>query len=208
MKVMRMTTKIARGSAKLARLLNRREERKYIETQVTKGDMPGIGVIGSLIEVGEGTDFNERVGRKIRLVYLQYDFLANNGTNLTVPYGGIFHLVLDRQPNNAVPSYADVIDTTVTSAVNGFKNIQLYEERFKILQSFPFYSSGNSGEAYRTRGFIDLSKNPEADQVVHYNGSAVGTPNTNNLLLLYASNEPAANDVLTTWVVRVVYVDM
>jgi len=207
-KVAKVSLRISRGASKLQRLLNRREERKYIETAVTAGDMSASGIIGSLIEIAEGTDFNERVGRKIRLQYIQYDLFASNEPAVNNPYEGIFHIVLDRQPNNAVPAYGDVIDITVAKTYNGHKNVQLFEERFKILQSFPFYSSGNSGEAFRARGFIDLSKSPEVDQVVHYNGSALGTPNTNNLLLLYASNEPTTGDVLTTWMTRVVYTDM
>lgn len=193
---------------KLTRMLNRSEERKYLDTSGTGVDMPTGGFIVALSSIAEGTDYSQRVGRKIRMKYLQYDFFAADAVATSTQNEGIFHLVLDRQANGASPAVGDIIDTSAGKAYNGFKNVSLYEERFKILQSFPFASTGAGGEVFRTRGYINLENLKDEDQICHYAGSASGIPNTNSLLLLYASNEAAANAVLGTFVVRFVYVDM
>lgn len=218
-RVKRMPLRAGLGGAKAAlRLLTNSEERKYIETVASIAAITTTGTVSHLGPIAEGSDFNQRIGRKIRMKYLQYDFGVQIGTTVSSPtavgpaVNWVAHMVLDRQPNGTAPNWQQVFDTSVSGIdCFAFKNVQLFEERFKILKTHlgQVNSVGSIDEKARCREFIDLSKLKPEDQIMHFAGSGAAVPNTNGLFILFASDSTNnATFQNITYVTRFVYVDM
>ena len=78
------------------------------------------------------------------------------------------------QPNGVAPTFAQVFDTSVSQLVFTMKNIAAFQERFKILKEdigVATSSFGGDGQQSCYRGYIDLSKLKQADQVTRWNGT-------------------------------------
>lgn len=209
MKTSHTNTKTILAAVKRARA---GEERKYLETRLNNAEPGAGGSVISLDAIAEGTDFNQRVGRKIRSLYLQYNISVvttiTASTNQSFPFSVYF--VLDRQPNGTVPTVGQILDTSVVPAPYAMKNIQLFEERFKILKHHVGLSSGfgASQEDAMFSGYIDLTKIGSRDEVMHFAGSAAAEPNTNGLYCLIATDDGTATFVNFNGGIRYVYEDM
>lgn len=195
------------------RVLENSEEKKYIETQAVTTDMPAAGSTVLLNAVAEGTDFNQRIGRKVRVKYIYYDVsveITTAGIAAVASLPVAWHLVLDRQSNNATAGYGTIFDTSIISEPFCFKNDAQFEKRFKILKSnrTVIGSSVTGNQLYRESGWIPFEKMDPEDQMVQYTGSTAVAPNKNALLIAFASNEGASNYCQINYGIRVVYVDM
>lgn len=180
-------------------------ETKYLDTAVGVTDPTNAGDVFTLSNVGEGTDFNTRIGRKIAPKYLQYRLQFQTGAgSAALPVQWCAHFVLDRQPNNATPTYATVFDTSVSAATYAMKNVANYQERFKILKDHRGYvSTSISSETCFVEGYIDLSR----EENVMYLSSAAAVPSV-NCYNVYFSQGGVANAVNVVGTVRFAYTDV
>lgn len=189
----------------IQRALLAKQERKYLETALVGVDLPNTGSITNLNSVAEGTDFNNRLGRKVKPLYLQYEYFitATAGQIQNTPVAWRFVFVWDKQANGANPTVAQVLDTSVIGVTNAMKNISLYSERFKILKEER--GSVFNGGMINTvgSGFLKLDHFDD----VQWSAAAAGVPNTGGLLVLYASNEAATNNVIMSLGTRFCYTD-
>jgi len=174
-----------------------RPELKYIESLIS-GVPPAGGSIACLNQVAEGTDFNNRVGRKIGASYLQIDCYVTAPTTTGNTDAGTLFLVHDSQPNNATPAVGDVLDLTTIGPAQAFKNISKNADRFKIVRTFTLgpLSDVSAIEDSRKRFFYRI---PRKLSDVRYVGSAAGVPQSGSWLLITASyvNSGSATTSLT-----------
>lgn len=172
------------------RLLVRRtagSERKEMVTYVS-GAIPGIGAILLLNSLGQGTDINQRIGRVIKAIGLQYKFLA---IGPTASGQGDFlrvSLVWDNQSNNgASPLYTDIFDSSAGgNQITWFKNTRQYADRFTIFKdmTIPVQNQIASAESAAMpptyqQGYIDLSSCKETQWL----STSSGMPSTGSLLI-------------------------
>lgn len=200
------------STARVRRILENSEERKYFETAGGGADVAAAGTVLPLNEIAEGSDFNQRIGRRVRNKYLAADIgitISAAQVLAGATHYGTWHLVLDRQPNNATPTFATIFDTTISTNTFAYKNSQAYERRFRLLKSERFaIGTATTGQNYRVTAHIDFEKMPASDQTTQWLGSTGIQPTTNALYLVYVSDETAMSQVLLNWTTRIVYVDM
>jgi len=206
----RRTGKSSRVSstAKLYRMLTRSEETKYNDEAATNIVMNNAGAVSNLSDIIEGTGYNNRIGRKIRYKYIQYDLRVLWQNIATIAEAFTWHIVLDRQPNNGTPSYTTVMDVTTGPATNAFKAVNKNDQRFKILKTIVGWAgvSGQS-ESSVARGFIDCSRWDVRDQVAVYQDTTASSPNSNSILIMYSSDDPTGTHIFGQWRLRVAYTD-
>ncbi len=97
--------------------------------------------------IGQGTDYNQRVGNVVRLTELEISLYALSHASATVPTMIRWALVVDRQCNGSACTYGQVYDT-VGSTVDptlAFRNTQDWEDRFMILHEERGFLPLNSG---------------------------------------------------------------
>jgi hypothetical protein len=156
-------------------------ELKALDTAVVAA-VDTTGAIQLLNGIEPGTALNQRVGRQITMVKLQYHLQS-----IVTAATGIdqFHrllVVLDKQPNGVALAINSVLDGGSTSQYN-LSN----QHRFVILYDKRFYlnASGEAGSGIVLDGTIGLSA------VVQYNSGIAGTVAdiaTNSLYLIALGN--------------------
>lgn len=139
----------------------------------------------------QGTTGITRVGLEITHGYIEVSLGIINSvlaTNLTGPYNGdwgFWALVLDRQPNGALPSFGAIFDDSVGGQPgNDFRITTTNQDRFKILKreewsvgcgsATPTSSttlSVTGAPPYHCKEYLDLSKLKGPDAKVNFSGS-------------------------------------
>lgn len=110
-------------------------EKKFIDTVITAGRCDTTGDFYLLNGLQTGTQFNQRIGRKVVLMSWQMrgkicsDQALEFSNGNTVAQNARIIIFIDNQPNNTVPALTDVL--TVASS-NAFINPD-YRDRFKVL---------------------------------------------------------------------------
>jgi len=105
------------------------EERKVIDVAPGTLVADTTGTITALNLVATGTDFTNRIGRKIlmRSIYIRYR--VNNFDNSSVNNCSRVILVSDMQTNGALPAITDVLDTIHAESQVNLNN----RDRFRII---------------------------------------------------------------------------
>lgn len=188
-------------------------EKKFVETVVNAADPTNAGLLTYINNVAEGTDYNQRLGRKIRPIYIQYriQWSAVAGAITSVPVHGRTIFMLDRQPNGATTTTSTLLSQPATSTVvSQFKDSQVNAERFHWFKDLTceLWTGGQSNTIQN--GFIDLIKHGEknhCDREVRFIGSSAATPNT-NAYILFNGQDGTTNNLVFNAVVRFCYVDI
>lgn len=207
--VVRRQRPYVRGGTRSALVLSRRQSRsmasipsrswrssvrelKYYDTFVAPADITGAGAAAfCLNDVVLGSAANQRNGRKINMVSIQYrvnmqsSFLSSAAAAdgyRPITYGRMI-LFIDYQPNAAFPALSDLLQLTVTPGYDlCVASLQLaYRERYKILSDKVFafghaervVASGictTSSPTYHT-----LKKYIRINQTTDYNDTNGGT---------------------------------
>lgn len=166
-------------------------ERKELVTQISGAvNVGGIGIL--LNGLGAGTDINQRVGRVIKPIGIQWRGFALGPTAGYLTDFLRFTIVYDTQSNNgATPAYTDVFDSAAGgSLVNYFKNTKQYTDRFTIIRDevitvqnqINTASSGGLDSTYR-QGYVSLLSFPE----IQFISTASGVPGTGAVYCFLAS---------------------
>lgn len=171
-------------------------EPKYLETGLNVSSLTSTPQVFALSDIAQGDNYTQRNGNLVQSKYLQYEFSCNQVSG-TLPINFKMALVLDRQPNGVAPTFAQVFDTSVAQLVFTMKNIAAFQERFRILkEEIGVATSSFGGDATQSvhKGYIDLSKLKQPDQVTRWNGTTATSPNINGYYLLIVSNTVVANE--------------
>lgn len=122
-------------------------EKKVIDVAVANYSVDTTGSITLLNGCTQGSDYDERVGRKIvnRSVYIRGYVTPTLTANVTSP-PQLCRMILfiDNQPNGAAPAVTDVLNTANSTSQLNLNN----RDRFKILrdETFPLgFVLGNAG---------------------------------------------------------------
>lgn len=191
-----------------------RPELKYVETTWSAIDPGTAGTVLTLNTTVEGSDFNQRIGRKINSVYLEYCFnigTATAATGLPIQNGTpwVVHIVHDKNPNAGAATAIEVLDSGVVGTagspglVYAFKNKKNGDERFKILKThYGYYDAGQatSNQASRTdstftRDYVSLSGLPGVMSTVQYNSAASVNPISNSIYAVAVVNQAGAINI-------------
>lgn len=205
----------ARGSAF-------RPELKYIETAITNSDPTQSGSVINLTTIGEGSDFNNRIGRKCNALYLEYAFSVDGGNGaFDVASNWTLHIAHDKNPNGASATAIEVLDSAVVGVTGApgmayaFKNKKNGDERFTILKTETgFYDNGAASgvQANRTqntmyRGYLDLSKLPGTMSTVQYNSTSAVVPISNTFYAVLTGGNATNTGCLFSGNFRFVFTD-
>lgn len=206
----------------LVRELLGAQETKYLDNwvQLSGGTMSRAGSVVDLGLIAEGSDFNQRIGRRIKLKYLQYDIRVSCVTADTpdtrLPIHWTWHLVLDRQPNGTPATVANILDSTViTNGPLRMKNIGVFNERFQILKT----EKGFIQPVFTNTASVAVPGSYASDscqchgglvikEIMQYGGSTASTPTTNDIYLVYMSDDPNDNAIAIEAGIRIAYTDM
>lgn len=179
-------------------------EVKYYETGFNIASVTNTPQVFALSDIAQGDNYNNRNGNLVQSKYLQWEFTMNQVAN-TIPINYKIALVLDRAPNGISPTFQNVFDTSVAPLTFSMKNIQAFQERFKILREYlGVCTSSHGGDATQScfKGFVDMRKLPAADQIVRWSGSGAVAPNVNGLYLMIVTSTSTVNEVIFRGTVR------
>lgn len=127
----------------------RAPEVKMYDTTPTANVYNGGEYVVTLNAMAQGTDYAERVGRKIEMTSCQVKLLmgsttANLATISTAQLGGDKYrvaLVYDKQTNQAAPAYTDIYATSGSNAMRNVNNLDrfdvLWVEEFAVCTAGP-----------------------------------------------------------------------
>lgn len=178
-----------------------RNELKFTDTGDGGGSAPAAGILVLLNGVAAGTDYNQRIGRKIILKSLLHRFsLIPQVATANSSAGDIVWVMLiyDCQTNAATPAVADVLQAVTYDSPMNLNN----RDRFKVLTD-KFITMG----AYTmtasalvtgspTPKIIKMYKRLNHEVIFGGTGSTVGSIQTGAIFLLIIS----LNNNITTYV--------
>lgn len=219
------------SSASIVRkIIRSEEEKKYFETRGDTTDTslnlssgPGGAVVLPLSLIPQGTDYNQRIGRKIRAQSIHVRFTMYVTGSTISPLNGRVSVVLDTESNqDKYPSYsvasndatgaAGIFDNTSFGTDPAIPSLMLTQQaqmagRFKILRTENFNLTVSGPQSCTVDFFIPLK-----DHVIEY-GSAFGAATfngtKNSLLIAYGTDIVQPTNVSYTgyWLSRLVYTD-
>lgn len=177
----------------VVRELNKQAESKEITTYFNTNTNT-TGTVYVLNSVAEGTDYNNRIGRKIRSLQIQCDWTIYTTNTTFIPDSGFVALVLDKQPDGTGTGFGNIFDTSANNAGQAFRNTYQYPDRFKVMwiEHFAISSAGPACQKFRK-----FHKVREDMQDVSFPGSTATSPNTNAWYVCFGSVNPSSGSLLT-----------
>lgn len=142
----------------------------------------------------QGDNEDNRDGKQIIMKGCGINLMVAPATVTTEPTYGIWILVLDRQPNGAAPSFADIYDTTTSTDGMLGHRASSGLERFLILARKDFVCGTIDDGCYPLfHEYIDFSKLKDDDKRVRYSGTGatITAIMTNSLYLLWRPSNQA-----------------
>lgn len=160
----------------------KRIELKEFSTTSNGLSFTPLAAVAPLMNIAQGTDINNRVGRWIRLAYLDYVIIAqSNVTSITGPDACHISIVLDKQSNGGTPSVGDVKIIPGSNGSLAMMNTSQYRNRFRELMRVNFMFSPEGDTVKQATGRVPLGMLSE------FIGSATASPGTNNIVIWYAN---------------------
>lgn len=175
-----------------------RNELKVIDTNTALTPFAATGALQLINGVATGTDYTDRVGRKIimRSLYMRifiYPTITTNSQNGTTSRCLV---VYDTQPNNAPPAVADILQVNTYDAPMNLSN----RDRFKVLYNhYVFTPAFVYAAASLTNGdpiprMFKCYKKINLPTIFSGTGSTIGSIQTGSVYVLLQSN----NDLTTS----------
>jgi len=161
------------------------------------GGVPSLSTataVYCLNNVAEGSDSNQRIGRKITHAYVEVDINISLPASANNWDAGFWSIVLDRQPNNTTASYNDIYDIssggiTFVNAGLAHRNTIVNQDRFVILKREEFsVVSYPQSDQYHKKVFVDLGRVRGGDKTATYNGTGANVPNNAAILFTIAGS--------------------
>jgi len=177
-----------------------RDELKVIDNPSGSGNAPSAGVVVLLNGVGQGTDYTQRIGRKILLKSILFRFSVVPNTATSSSSGDIVRMMLiyDCQTNAATPGITDILNLAAFNAPMNLNN----RDRFKVLSDkfITMASAVYTGAALTTGSpspkQVKVFKKMNMEQIFGGTASSVGSINTGAIFLIVISLNNAASTYL------------
>ena len=176
-----------------------RNELKVIDTdQSLSTTVSSTGTVTLINGVAQGTDFNQRIGRKITMKSIFSKFFLVPNSTLNSVNGNIVRVMIfyDAQTNAAAPSVSDVLATNAYDASLNLNN----RDRFKIILDKYYtigaavYSSGALAAGSPKPAYCKKYRKCSLDVIFGATGATVGSIQSGGLFMLTIA---AVTDV--TW---------
>jgi len=152
-----------------------------------------LGAVAALSAIAQGVDINNRVGRWIRMAYLDYTIIAqSNTTSVTGPDAAHISIVLDKQCNVATPAVGDVKVVPGSNGSLAMMNTSQFRHRFRELCRVNFMFSPEGDSVKQVTGRVPLGF------LTEYNGSGTASPNTNGVFIWYANANVSTTTTFTS----------
>lgn len=167
-----------------------RNELKVIDNPGGSGNFAAAGIVVLMNGVAQGTDYTNRIGRKILLK----SWLFRVGIvpqAITSPSGDICRVMLiyDCQTNAATPAVTDILTTGFYNSPMNLNN----RDRFKVLaDKFVTIGAANYAAGALTTGSpvprqIKIFKKMNMEEIFGGTGATVGSINTGGLFVVFIS---------------------
>lgn len=161
---------------------------KVIDTDNVSGAVRQAGTLTLLNGVSTGTDYTNRVGRKILIKSLLFRVFITPSATTSAPVGDFVRIMLiwDCQANSAAASVSDVLQTTSYDAPINLTN----RDRFKILTDKYVAMNPNTYTAGAPTGgnprtaSIKVYKKMSMETIYSGTGSTIGSIQSGALYLL------------------------
>lgn len=190
-----------------------RDELKVIDSGAITGNVPNSGVLVLLNGVSQGTDYTNRIGRKILLKSMLFRFSLFPNPSVTAPTGGVGDIVrlliiYDAQSNASAPSVSDIL---VSVAYNEPMNLN-NRDRFKILAdkfftmgAYNYSMAANLDSGSPRPVHTKIYKKFNLEQIFGGTGSTIGSIQTGSIYALVIS----ANNQICTMIAnsRIRFID-
>lgn len=178
-------------------------ELKYVDTSVIGSAITSVGHVWTLNKIGQGNDFFERDGIKVRLRYLTIKVIMEHTG------GGNNHvrvlLVRVKQPGGLQPVAGDILESTVGGTILVSPYHLKEAGHFKVL--YDKVHNLNAGGANAFKAFkINKSFNIQSTYLLTTATDA--SLDMNGLYLMFISNTIGANDPAVTFYARVRFSDI
>lgn len=171
-------------------------EKKYLDTKITRAPITNnVGNFLILNNVPYGTDYNQRVGRHVKLSHL---VIKASGVVATSATGlARYWVVYDKQSNGVVPGIGDLfepntLNTDGSVSISSQRNISTWADRFKILKTGVITPMVNglpntlpSSDGVTALSYIDLYINLRDLDTEFYNASSEAVTTTVSCGALY-----------------------
>lgn len=115
------------------------------------------GQIASLCNVPQGTDINDRIGRHIRPLYVDYVVTVYPSATPPVYDSLMVSLWLDLAAQSSTPSFTDVFDITTSNAGTALANVTKTGSRFRCLMIRDMACNSGGDGCHTIRGRVKLS---------------------------------------------------
>lgn len=186
------------------------EEKKVIDTAAVNHNCDTTGLVSLINGVAQGSDFNNRIGRKVTIksVQLRGHFTSQDG-EVADCYCRLL-IVYDRQPNGALPSVTDVLTASTSVSFMNLNN----RERFVILAEHSIALADKSslvaGDQWRgspTTASVDIYRKVDLPVIFDGTGATIGDIQTGSLFVLSIGDQVTNNAYNCALTTRVRFVD-
>lgn len=186
-----------------------RDELKFIDSNVD-GASPAVGAVFLINGIVQGTDYNQRIGRKVMLKSIFVRFTINAVPANLALQGDVVRLMIfyDSQANGAAPAITDVLAIAEYDSPMNLNN----RDRFKVLHD-KFYTMWANTYAAGIGGILTGNAIPKFSQkyikcnmeeIFGGTGATIGSIQTGSLWFLTISQNEVSGVSLYS---RVRYTD-
>ncbi|AXF51970.1 MAG: coat protein/nuclear export [Cressdnaviricota sp.] len=184
-------------------------ELKVVDTALTTTIIPTTASITLLNGIATGTDYTNRIGRKIMIKSILFRTTLVPNTSSNTPAGDTTrHMIIyDNQSNGAAPVIADILQN---SGINDPMNLN-NRDRFRVLfdkyvtMEAAQYAAGTLTAGSPGARQVKLYKKCNLDQVFNNTGSTVASIQTGALYYVVLSG--FNNQSTSLWTCRIRFID-
>lgn len=186
----------------------RADELKTIDSTATT-DIPTAGLVNTISGVAAGTDYNNRIGRKIMMKSLLLRFALSPIATASAPIGDVVRIIVfyDTQTNGVLPTIAQLLQNSQFDDPLNLDN----RDRFRVIMDKYI---GMPASAYTAGALTAGSPTPKTmtkyrkfrlEGIFSGTTAAVGSIATGGIFIAYLSRTNTVTNI--TWDARIRFVD-
>nr|QKI29017.1 Cap [Kummerowia striata CRESS virus] len=168
-----------------------RNELKVCDNPAGSGSFATAGIVVLLNGIAQGTDYTNRIGRKVMLKSWLFRISVVPKNTASAPYGDICRIMLlyDCQTNAATPAVTDILNSADYNApmnLNNRDRFKVLADKYVTIASFN-YAAGALTTGSPTPKQTKIYKKMNYEEIFGGTGSTVGSINTGGLFVLFIS---------------------
>lgn len=165
-----------------------REELKTIDVDNIAGAVSSVGAVVLLNGVPQGTDYTERIGRKVMMKSVLWRGFVTPNASVSLPEGAFFRYIIfyDAQTNATAPAVTDVLATNAYDAPLNLTNrdrFRVMVDKFCSINASTFTTGALSAGSPMPKA-LKFYKKMSMEVIFGSTGGTVGSIQTGGLFLL------------------------